>query len=47
MQKELLLQELKKISEHYFNKKDYVSSTQVKLAMDVVEDYDPKEIIES
>ena len=40
MEKEILLQELKKISEHYFEKKDYISAGQINLAMDVVNDYD-------
>lgn len=40
MEKQILLQELKKISDHYFNKKDYISAGQINLAMDVIEDYD-------
>ena len=39
MEKEKLLQELKKISDHYFDKKDYISAGQINLAMDVVSDY--------
>lgn len=34
-----ILLELKKISEYYFDKKDYVSAGQINRAMEVAEDY--------
>ena len=51
MEKKILIQELKKISKAYFNKKDYISTGQINLAIDVIEDYDlpepPKNITAS
>lgn len=39
MEKEILLRELKYISDAYFNKKDYTNTRQINRAMDIVEDY--------
>lgn len=38
MEKEILLQELKKISDVFFNKKDYLSAGQINRAIDVIID---------
>lgn len=48
MEKSVILKELKKISDVYFKKKDYISSGQINRAMDIVEDYngEPKEVTE-
>lgn len=40
MKKQHLIQELKKISKAYFDKKDYISAGQINLAIDVIEDYE-------
>lgn len=40
MNKSAILKELKNISDVYFNKKDFISSSQINRAMDVIEDYD-------
>lgn len=39
MEKSIILKELKKISDFYLNKKDYISAGQINRAMDVAEDY--------
>jgi hypothetical protein len=39
MTKTELIKTLKKISKHYFNEKDYTSSSQINRAIDVVQDY--------
>jgi hypothetical protein len=39
MEKEILIQELEKIKNYYFDKEDYVSYNQVGRAIDVAEDY--------
>lgn len=46
MKKDKLLKALKKISDVYFDKKDYISAGQVNRAMDVVEDMPEEEMDE-
>lgn len=47
MEKSVILEELKKISDVYFEKKDYISSGQINRAMDIIEDFngEPKEVV--
>ena len=40
MNKEELLSSLKSISNHYFNKKEYVKSGTINIAIDVIVDFD-------
>lgn len=40
MQKQLLIQELKKISKAYFDKKQFINAGTIEQAIDLIEDYD-------
>ena len=39
MDKEILIRDLRYISDTYFDKKDYISAGQINRAIDVIEDY--------
>ena len=46
MTQDEILNELKKISDYYFNKENYISAGQINLAMDVIDDYYCYEILQ-